>query len=161
MGKIFVKKRRGREKTMTREHGDGLLTKQLVIFLLNGMIFMGFALIGYGVVSYFRADPWKTLDAIADFLSRVLTLIGTVLVSLSAYYSSNGRRADKHSRYIVAPFVILLVIATAGWWIADRGTLPAHIFNGFSALAIAGSILRALPFSEWEGYENDNTDNPK
>jgi len=134
---------------------NNTITKQLIILLLNGMMFIGFSLITYGVISYFRNDPWKTLDSIADFLSQALTILGIALVACSAYFPSHTRQSDKISKFVVAPFVLFLVVAVTIWWAINSYKLPAHIFNGFSILGIAGSILRALPFSEWEEY-NDN-----
>lgn len=130
-----------------------LLLKQIMIFFLNGMIFWGLALITYGLVVYYKEKTWEILESIADFLSRLLALIGTILVVFSAYYSSNGRRADMHSRYFVAPLIMLLVLFTFFLWFGGK-ELPAHIFNGFSMIAIACSVLRGLPFSEWDGYDN-------
>jgi hypothetical protein len=130
-----------------------LILKQMAIFLLNMVGVTGILFIIYGVLSYKTGSEWSLLENIANHLAAILTLAGTSVVACSAYFPAHMRRADSHSRYVIAPFTLTLIAITVVRWLYTRILPSPHIVNGFAIMAIAASILRALPFSEWQDRE--------
>ena len=133
-----------------------LVFKQMTILTLNGMGVTGLLLIGYAVLSSWTTSTWPVLEQVATHVGTILTLVGTALVACSAYFPPHLRKADAHSRLVMAPFTLLLVGITFGHWVVTKRFPSVHVVNGFAIMALAASILRALPFSEWQRWESAN-----
>jgi hypothetical protein len=118
------------------------------------MIIVGFLLIGYGAFFRYGDARWDFLENIANYLAAISTLVGTSVVACLAYFPPHTRRSDSHSRYVIAPFILILITVSIIRWVCTRSLPSPHVVNGFAILGIAGSILRALPFSEWRYEES-------
>jgi uncharacterized membrane protein len=130
------------------KHGMFLLIiKQVVIIFLNLLGTMGMLLIIYGVVCQMTDTTWAPLETIAEWLSSSVTCLATVIVACTAYQKPNQRKADFHSRVIVAPIVILCVIGAIVYMYMSGRPLHRFIVNGFAIASLAGAILRSLPVS--------------
>ena len=128
-----------------------MLKKQIIILSLNIMGIVGAALVVYGVIVLFTNTPWPPIEAIADWISSIVTLIATVIVALSVYLPPHHRPPDKHSKLIISPLVVLAVIAVVVLTVVWQGwPPPQQLTNGFAILGLSGALFRMLPFSEWQ-----------
>ena len=126
-----------------------MLQKQLVILGLNWMGAWGAALIVYGMVCMMTDSVWAPLELIAGWLSAVFTLVALIATLLSVYWPCHTRSADKHSKVVVVPIVMLSVAIAMVLMCWKGAPLSTHATNGFAILALAGALFRFLPYSEW------------
>ena len=106
-----------------------LLIKQLTILSFNGLLApLGIFLIVYGIVAKLTA-PWPPVEAIANWVSQIVTLIATFLIAMSIYFPINTRKPDRHSFYITAPITMLSVLIALGYIAKTKDILSVHIIN--------------------------------
>jgi drug/metabolite transporter (DMT)-like permease len=112
---------------------------------INCLGFVGILLIVYGVVV--TKDPktqWRVLEDTATTCSNYATLIGTAVTAASIYLPKNDRPPESLSFWLTAPAVIVAVLFTFYYqW--SHNSIPPHVINGFSILAIAGALNRLIP----------------
>jgi hypothetical protein len=125
------------------------LTKKIfnqgVIVSINFLGFIGILLIIYGILATEPQTQWTVLEKTANICSNYATLIGTILTAASIYFPPNIiRPPEPLSIWITAPAVIVAVIITfcCEW---SGTSIPPHVINGFSILAIAGALNRLVP----------------
>lgn len=107
----------------------------------------GAALIGYSIIVVYT-QPWPPIEAVAQFGSSLLTVLGT-LVTVGAIYlpGASARPPWTHSRKVVAPVVITACVVALYFLIRLRH-LPPVLVSGFGLLAISGGLKRLLPYPE-------------
>lgn len=116
----------------------------LAFLFTNGLGFAGVIFIVYGIVSRYTTG-WVPLEQKAQFLSSLLTLLGTIVTALSIYLPVTAARAPwPHSRYLVSPIVVVSCIS-AIWFLLRFKVLPPMLINGFALLAISGGLKRLFP----------------
>ena len=109
----------------------------------------GGAFILYSLIAQFT-EVWHPVEAVASFASAILTLIGTLLTAATVYFPTHSRPPWKHSRDFYARIVIgACIVAIIA--LCKIGTLPPVMINGFSMLAIAGALKRAIPYPQDHG----------
>ena len=107
--------------------------------------YFGAALIAYAAIAAWTQKAWEPVEQWAPFISNLLTLVGAVLVACSVYYPLRPPRPPwQVSSYVISPVVILFGLI-AIYFLAKR-VLPQTAVSGFGLLAIAGAILRSLPY---------------
>ncbi|WP_310488843.1 hypothetical protein [Chamaesiphon sp. VAR_69_metabat_338] len=111
---------------------------------INCLGFIGVLLILYGF--FISNDPktqWRILEDTATTCSNYATLIGTAVTAASIYLPRNDRPPESLSFWITAPAVIVAVLFTFSYeW--NGNSIPPHVINGFSILAIAGALNRLV-----------------
>jgi hypothetical protein len=111
---------------------------------INCLGFIGVLLVLYGFIV--RKDPktqWRVLEDTATNCSNYATLIGTAVTAASIYLPPNDRPPESLSFWITAPAVIVAVLFTFSYqW--NGNSIPPHVINGFSILAIAGALNRLV-----------------
>ena len=127
-----------------------MLKKQIVILSLTIMGIVGAMLVVYGVIVLLTNTPWPPLEAVADWIAFMVTLIAVIFVALSVYLPTHNRPADKHSKLIVSPLIVVAVIAAVVLTAWRGWPPPKHILNGFAILGLSGALFRMLPYSEWQ-----------
>jgi len=130
-----------------------LLLKQITILSLNCLGFLGIIVISYGVISTLTSSLWPPLEAIANWVSQIITLIATLFIAISIYFPINNRKPDRHSKYITAPSIMICIVIALGYIAKTRNLLSVHIINGFAILALSGALFRLLSYSEWSLHE--------
>ncbi len=125
-------------------------TKNLVELSFTFLALLGVVLIAYGTAAAYLGNPWPPIDAVAGWISAVVTLGSSAIVAVSIYLPVHNRQPDPVTRKYFAPAIVALVIFAAGYMIWDAAMLPNAVTNGFAILALAASILRILPFSSGE-----------
>jgi hypothetical protein len=119
---------------------------QAMVIGINFMGFIGIALIVYGIaVSRIPTSKWSVLESVADSVATYTTLIGTAITAISIYFPSNPRPPEIISIYLTAPIVIFAVFIVFYLMWFRRLSIPPHVINGFSILAIAGALNRLVP----------------
>ncbi len=132
-----------------------LIFRQLTIALLNASGIFGLLLIGYGWAIDFNSKwSWPLLDTYAQFISTILTLLGTFFTAASVYFPVHSRRADTHSRKVLAPLVCLLTLVSIYFLFFGNKPIPQNVINGFAVLGLTGALFRLLPWSEEPGLKN-------
>jgi hypothetical protein len=118
---------------------------QGAIVSINFLGFIGILLIIYGIVAREPQTQWTVLEKTANICSNYATLIGTAVTAASIYLPPNTIRPPEIlSRWITAPSVIVAVLFTFYYqW--SGNSIPPHVINGFSILAIAGALNRLVP----------------
>ena len=122
-------------------------TKHLVELGFTFLAFFGIVLITYGTAAAYLGNPWPPVDAIAGWMSAVLTLGSAAVVAVSVYFPVHSRRADPVTRKYFAPAIVGLVLFAAVYMMWSAVVLPTAVTNGFAILALAASILRTLAFT--------------
>ena len=107
---------------------------------------IGGSLVLYATIASFTGKQWEPVEAAAPFLSSLLTLVGAILVAASVYlFSPNPRPPWKVHRTFTSPGIILCS-TIAIWFLFRHGVLPQTLVSGFALIAIAGGVLRSLPY---------------
>ena len=110
--------------------------------LINFLAAFGVILIIYTLIYLHYNQPWPPLESVSVFLSSLLTLIATFLMTISIYfYKSDYNPPEKISVYITAPIVSMTCLYAIITLII-KGSLPLNIVNGFAILAISGALFR-------------------
>jgi hypothetical protein len=134
-----------------KENGEGMspltATKHLMELGFTFLAFFGIVLIAYGTAAVNLGNPWPPIDAAANWMSALFTLVAAAVVAVSVYFPVHSRRADPVTRRYVAPAIVALVALALAHMIWSQAVLPPAVTNGFAILALAASILRVLPFS--------------
>ena len=115
----------------------------------------GGALVAYSVVAAFT-QVWPPLEAVARFGSVLLTVLGALLTATIVYFPKHNRGSWEHSRKFFAP-VIIIACAFAIVGLFWFGSLPPVMVNGFSMLAIAGGLKRAIPYPQQPHQKKNRT----
>ncbi len=134
--------------------------KDVLIKFLNGFGFIGALLILWGFVTiivnrtaliergstiasiYIEAKKWT------NFFGSLFSLIGVIGVCVTAYIKPHNRKADPTSLKIFTPIIVSFTIISLVFLIILKDLFPSVIIMGFTILATAGTMFRALPFSE-------------
>ena len=119
---------------------------ELLWIFTHAIGFGGAFLIGYTVwAAQNPQDRWLALEAVAPFWSSVATILGTLILAGSVYLPSDtARRAWPHSRYYIAPAVVVGCMV-ALYFLIKAHNLPPPVVTGFGLLAISGSLKRLIP----------------
>jgi hypothetical protein len=110
--------------------------------------FLGYAalvLILYSLISSRVGEAWRPVERWATFVSSLLTLLGTFVTAASVYFGSYVVNPRKHSKFFVAPVVIISSLV-AVFFLLIQGSLSQTLVNAFGLLAIAGALKRLLPY---------------
>ncbi len=110
-----------------------------------GVGFLGAFLVAYSLIAFYT-QPWEPMEKIAPFASAMVTLLATILTAASVYLPpENMRPAWTVSKVMVSPIVIV-ACGLALWTLFSIGHLSPVLVNGFGLMAIAGALIRMLPF---------------
>jgi hypothetical protein len=119
-------------------------TTSIVRLLAEGLGWSGAILVLYGILVIYTNQAYSPIDAIVDKMSLIITVSGVILTSMTIYLPQRPFSVPKPAtKIIVVPLVIIgsIIALVASHWII----LPIAMTNGFSALGLAGAILRLRP----------------
>ncbi|WP_139240773.1 hypothetical protein [Geitlerinema sp. PCC 9228] len=109
---------------------------------VNFLGYAGLIFIFYGTISTVTGEQWSWFEKYVDFLSSLLTILGTLITASSIYlYTPTVHEPEIFSKWISAPVAIILSI-TAIIVLFIKGQLPSSIVNGFALLGLAGGLFR-------------------
>ncbi len=117
--------------------------KQLLVWSINLLGFIGLLLIAYGVALHFTGERYLLLENAAEIISVVATLFGTAMTAASVWLTDNYRPPDEFSKRISAPLVVLAVLFTLALYFQGV-QIPVHVFNGFAVLGLSGALFRLV-----------------
>ena len=103
-------------------------------------------LIVYGLVSEEVNDTWAPLEAIADWLAVVVTLVAVVITALSVRLPPVQRPPEARSKYVTMWIVLAIVAFAVGYMIVKNQLLPQHTTIGFAILGLAGNLFRTVSY---------------
>ena len=111
---------------------------------------LGAIFVCYSVIAAFTTS-WPPIEEYAAFVSALLTITGAVVTAASIYLvrRTSPRPAWVTSRFVTAPVVIcggLLAIVA----LFRAGHISPVLVDGFSLLAVSGSLFRLLPYPDPE-----------
>ncbi len=113
---------------------------------------LGAIFVCYSVIAAFTTS-WPPIEEYAAFASALLTITGAVVTAASIYLvQGTSRPAWVTSRFVAAPVVIcagLLAIAA----LFRTGHISPVLVDGFSLLAVSGSLFRLLPYRDPEASD--------
>jgi len=116
--------------------------------------YLGVVMVGYSIVATYT-QPWEPIEKIAPFASAVLTLVATILTAASVYFPVEKLRAAwTLSKLIISP-VVIAACGLALWRLLTTGHIPPVLVNGFGLMAIAGVLIRMLPFPVENRFQTD------
>lgn len=118
--------------------------KQLLVWSINFLSFIGILLIAYGIALYFTGEKYRFLENAADVISVVATLFGTGMTAASIWLPENHRPPDEFSKRISAPIVVFLVFFTLVLYFRGGIVIPVHVINGFAVLGLSGALFRLV-----------------
>jgi hypothetical protein len=110
--------------------------KQLLIWSINFLSFIGLLLIAYGVTLYFTGEKYRFLENAAEAISVVATLVGTGMTAGSVWLPENDRPPDEFSKRISAPIVVISTFFTLFIYFREGIAIPVHVINGFAVLGL-------------------------
>jgi predicted permease len=127
-------------------HTDFLTAcKQLLVIGIHILGFAGMFLILYGIMTETDSkSKWVVLEDFVESISVYATLVGTLLTAGSIYFPENTRPPYPVSLIFVAPSIIIAVCITLYFALIKSSRIPPHVINGFSLLAMSGSLFRLL-----------------
>jgi hypothetical protein len=113
----------------------------------EGLGWSGLGCVGYTLISSYTTR-WPAIELTANFLSTLLTLLGTLLTVLSIYLPTSKMRPPfRHSKTTVGPIVIAIVL-TCLVELLVRRQLPMVLVSGIGLLGISGVLKRMLPYPQ-------------
>lgn len=122
----------------------------LMVLFFNFIGVLGAFMVVYSWLVFFTDTPWQVfliIEPVIITMGNYFTIIGTILVALSIYLPENKRKPEKMSKLGTAPIVIASALLSTILLLCFHFKPNSLIFNGFSLLAISGSLFRT--FSRW------------
>ena len=111
--------------------------------MLNGVGFCGAFFVVYAVISMRTAETWPPIEKYAPRISSFLAILGTLVVTVSAWFPSNPNPASPISTHFTG--LVVLVSCLLALFYLFRRDLPTTLVNGMTILGLVGALFRILP----------------
>ena len=105
----------------------------------------GLVLVVYGVITKLCNAPWPCLDAFVRWASPIATITASILVVASIYIPPNPTPPKTLTKFIVAPFVLAMLVIAAIVMVVSGKPADDSILLGFSISTMFGSLMRLIP----------------